>query len=94
MGYGKDHNVQVGCPKDNVERKSTKDRSTKVSIEDVKPVGRNGDLINQAIQLIEKPDGCPNTSAGVPGGSFFGVLQRCRMEADRFWHQPFNLVRS
>lgn len=73
MCYGKDHNVQVGCPKDNVERKSTKDRSTQVSIEDVKPVGRKGDLINQAIQLIEKPDCCPNTSAGVPSGSFVGV---------------------
>jgi hypothetical protein len=41
MGYSKDHNIQVDCPKDNVERKSTRDRSTEVSIEDLKPVGRN-----------------------------------------------------
>jgi hypothetical protein len=59
MGYGKDHNAHVVCPKDNVERKSTKDRSTKVGIENLKSVGRNGDRINQAIQLIQKPDRLP-----------------------------------
>jgi hypothetical protein len=94
VGYSKDHHAQVVCPKHNVERKSTKDRSTEVAIEKVKPVRRVGDQINQPIQLIQKPGCCPNTSVGVPGCSVFGVLHRCRMEADRCWHQPFNLLRS
>ena len=94
MCNGKDGNVQVVRPKDDVERKSTKNRSAEVGIEYLKSAGRIGDEINQAIQLIEKSDRGPHTSLGVPTGSFFGVLQRCRMEADRPWHQPFNLVRS
>jgi hypothetical protein len=94
MCYGKDDSVQVVCPDDDVEGKATKNRSPEVGIENLKSVRRNGDQINQAIQLIEKSDRGPRTSLGVPNGSFFGVLQRCRMEADGPWHQPFNLVRS
>ena len=56
MCYGKDHSVQVVCPKDDVERKSTKDRSAEVTIENLKSVGRIGYEIDQAIQLIEKPN--------------------------------------
>jgi len=33
MCYGKDDNVQVVCPEDEVERKSTKNRSPEVGIE-------------------------------------------------------------
>jgi hypothetical protein len=94
MCYGKDDNVQVVRPKDDVERKSTKNRSAQASIENLKSVGRDGEEINQAIQLIQKPNRCANASLGVPYGSFVGVLQRCRMEADSPSHQPFNLVRS
>jgi hypothetical protein len=94
MCNGKDDNVQVVSPKDDVERKSTKNRSAEVSIEYLKSVGRIGDEINQAIQLIEKPNRGTNASLGVPGGSFAGVLKRGRMEADRPLHQPGNLVRS
>lgn len=94
MGYGKDDNLQVVCPKYDVERKSTKNRSAEVSIENLKSVGRIRDEINHAIQLIEEPNRGTNASLGVPGGSFVGVLPRCRMEADRPSHQPFNLVRS
>ena len=94
MCNGKDGNVQVVRPKDDVERKSTKNRSAEVGIEYLKSAGRIGDEINQAIQLIEKPNGGTNASLGVPRGSFFGVLERDRMEADRPSHQPFNLVRS
>ena len=92
--YGKDDNARVIYPKDDVERKSTKNRSAAVRIENLKSIGRSGDEINHAIQLIEKPDCGTNASLGVPGGGFVGVLLRCRMEADRPWHQPFNLVRS
>jgi hypothetical protein len=42
MYYGKDDNVQVVCP-DDVERKSTKNRSPEVGIENLKSVRRNGD---------------------------------------------------
>jgi hypothetical protein len=94
MGYGKDDNLQVVRPKNDVERKSTKKRSAEVSIENLKSVGRIRDEINQAFQLIEEPYRGTNASLGVPGGSFVGVLLRCRMEADRPSHQPFNLVRS
>jgi hypothetical protein len=94
MGYCKHDNVQVVYPENDVERKSTKNRSAEVTVENLKSVGRIGDEINQAIQLIEKPHCGANTSLGVPGGSFVGILQRCRMEADRPLHQPFNLVRS
>jgi hypothetical protein len=94
MGYGKDDNLQVVCPKNDVERKSTKDRPAEISIENLKSVGRIGDEINHAIQLIEEPNCGTNASLGVPGGSVVGVLLRCRMEADGPSHQPFNLVRS
>ena len=94
MGYGKDDNLQVVCPKNDVERKSTKDRPAEISIENLKSVGRIGDEINHAIQLIEEPNCGTNASPGVPGGSVVGVLLRCRMEADGPSHQPFNLVRS
>ena len=46
MGYGKDDNLQVVCPKNDVERKSTKNRSAQVSIENLKSVGRIGDKTN------------------------------------------------
>ena len=36
MGYGKDDNLQVVCPKNDVERKSTKDRPAEISIENLK----------------------------------------------------------
>ncbi len=94
MCHGKDDNVQAVCPKDDIERKSTKNRSAEISIESLKSVRRNCDEINQAIQLIEKPNRRTNALLCVPRGSFVGVLQRCRMEADRPSHQPFNLVRS
>jgi len=94
MGYGEDDNLQVVCPKNDVERKSTKNRSAEVTIENLKSVGRIRDEINHAIQLIEEPNRGTNASLGVPGGSFVGVLLGCRMEADRPSHQPFNLVRS
>ena len=94
MGYGKDDNLQFICPKNNVERKSTKNRSAEVSIENRKSVGRIRDEINHAIQLIEEPNRRTNASLGVPGGSVVGVLLRCRMEAHRPSHQPFNLARS
>ncbi len=94
MGYGKDHNLQVVCPKNDVERKSTKNRSAEVSIENLESVGRIGDEINHAIQLIEEPNCGTNASLGVPRGSVAGVLLRCRMEADSPSHQPFNLVWS
>jgi hypothetical protein len=94
MGYGKHDNVQVVCPENDVERKSTKNRAPEITVENLKSVGRIGDQINQPIQLIEKPHCGANTSLGVPGGGFVGILQRCRMEADRPPHQPFNLVRS
>jgi hypothetical protein len=94
MGYGKDDDLQVVCPKNDVERKSTKNRSAKVSIENLKFVGRVCYKINHAIQLIEEPNCGTSASLSVPGGSVVGVLLRCRMEADRPSHQPFNLVRS
>jgi hypothetical protein len=94
MGYGKHDNVHVVCPENDVERKSTKNRSAEVTIENLKSVGRIGDEINQVIQIIEKPHCGANTSLGVPSDSFAGILQGCRMEADRPPHQPFNLVRS
>jgi hypothetical protein len=72
--HGKDDNVQFVCPKDDVERKSTKNRSPDVGIENLKSVRRNCDEINQAIQLIEKPNRRTNTSLCVPRGSFVGVL--------------------
>jgi hypothetical protein len=43
MCYGKDDNVQVVCPEDDVERKSAKNRSPEVAIENLKSVRRNGD---------------------------------------------------
>ena len=94
MGYGKDDSLQFVCPKNDVERKSTKNRPAEVSIENLKCVGRISDEIDHAIQLIEEPNCGTNASLRVPGGSVVGVLLRCRMEADRPSHQPFNLVRS
>jgi hypothetical protein len=76
MGYGKDDNLQVVCPKNDVEWKSTKNRPAEVSIENLKSVGRIRDAINHAIQLIEEPNCGTNASLGVPGGSFVRVLQR------------------
>jgi hypothetical protein len=52
----KDDNVQIVCPKYDIERKSTKNRATQVNIEDLESVGRRGDEVNQVIQLIEKSD--------------------------------------
>ena len=92
--HGKDDNAEVVSPKDKVEGKSTKDRAPEVSIENLKSVWRIRDEINQAIQLIQEPTCGTNASDGVPGGSFVGILQRCRMEADRPSHQGFNRVRS
>jgi hypothetical protein len=82
------------CPKNDVERKSTKNRSAEVSFENPKSVGRIGNEINHTIQLIEEPNCGTNSSLRVPGGSFVGVLLRCRMEADRPSHQMLSLVRS
>jgi hypothetical protein len=93
MRHGRDDNVQFVCPKNDVEGKSTKDRSAKADVENLKSVGRPADEINQAIQLFQKSSCCTNTSHGVPSGSFVGVLQRRRMEADRPYDQPFNRVR-
>ena len=94
MGYGKDDNLQVVCPKNDVVRKSTKNRSAEVPIENLKSVGRIGDETDHAIQLIKEPNCGTNASLGVPGGRFLRILLRSRMEADRPSHQPFNLVRS
>ena len=54
MCYGKDDNVEIVRTKDDIEGKSTKDRPAEVSVENLKSVGRNGDDVNQAIQLIQK----------------------------------------
>jgi hypothetical protein len=70
MGYGKNDNLQVVCPKNDVERKSTKNRSAEVSIENLKSVGRIADEINHAIQLTEEPNCGTNASLRVPSGSF------------------------
>jgi len=43
MCYGKDGNVQVVCPEDDVVRKSTKNRSPEIGIENLKSVWGNGD---------------------------------------------------
>ena len=94
MCYGKDDNVEIVRTKDDIEGKSTKDRPAEVSVENLKSVGRNGDDVNQAIQLIQKSNRGTKASLGIPCGSFVGVLQRCRMEADRPLHQPLDRVRS
>ena len=54
MCHCKDDNVEIVRTKDDVEGKSTKDRPAEVSVETLKSVGRNGDDVNQAIQLIQK----------------------------------------
>jgi hypothetical protein len=46
MGHGKDHNLQIVCTKNDVERKSTKNRSAEVSVENLKAVGRIGEEVN------------------------------------------------
>jgi hypothetical protein len=56
-----------------VERKSTKNRSARVGIENLKSVGRIGDEINHAFQLSEEPNCGTNTALGVSGGSVVGV---------------------
>jgi hypothetical protein len=94
MCYCKDDNVEIVRTKDDIERKSTKDRPAEVSVENLKSVGRNDDDVNQAIQLIQKSNCGTMASLGIPCGRFAGVLQRCRMEADRPLHQPLNRVRS
>lgn len=94
MCYGKDDDIDTVCAEDDVKRKSTKDRPMEVSIENLKSIRRNGDEVNQSIQLIQKPNCRTNASLGVPSGSFVGILQSCRMKADRFPHQPFNRLRS
>jgi hypothetical protein len=94
MCHCKDDNVEVVRTKDDIEGKSTKDRPAEVSVETLKSVGRNGDDVNQAIQLIQKSNCGTKASLGIPSGSFVGVLQRGRVEADRPLHQPFNRVRS
>jgi hypothetical protein len=93
MGHGKDHNLQIVCTKNDVERKSTKNRSAEVSVE-LESCWANRRGGQHAIQLIEEPDCGTNASLGVPGDSFVGILLRCRMEADGPSHQPLNLVRS
>jgi hypothetical protein len=93
MCYCKDDNVEIVRTKDDIEGKSTKDRPAEVSVENLKSVGRNGNDVNQAIQLIQKSNCGTKASLGIPCG-FAGVLQRCRMEADRPLHQPLNRVRS
>ena len=94
MCHCKDDNVEIVRTKDDIEGKSTKDRPAEVSVETLKSVGRNGDDVNQAIQLIQKSNCGTKASLGIPSGSFVGVLQRGRVEADRPLHQPFNRVRS
>jgi len=63
-------------------------------VETLKSVGRNGDDVNQALPLIQKSNCGTKASLGIPSASFVGVLQRCRVEADRPLHQPFKRVRS
>jgi hypothetical protein len=94
MCDSKDYNIEIVCPKNDVEGKATKNRSAEVAIENLKSVRRNSNEVNQAIQLIEKPNSGTNASLGVPSSGFLGILQRCRMEANKPLHQPFNLARS
>jgi len=86
----------VGSPRPIAARlvESTKDRPAEVSTENLKSVGRIGDEINQAIQLIQKPTRGTDASLGIPRGSLVRVPQRCLMEADGPSHQPLNRVRS
>jgi hypothetical protein len=92
--HGKDDNAEFIRLKNDVEGKSAKNRSAEAGVEDLKSDRRNGDQINQPIQLIQKSDCGANASFGVPGGCFPSVLQRCRMEANRPSHQRSKLVRS
>lgn len=82
MGHCKYDNIQFVGPKNDVERKSTKNCPAEVGIERWKSVGRIADEINQAVQLIEKSRRGTDTPFGVPSGSFIGIPQRCRMEPD------------
>jgi hypothetical protein len=72
--YGKDDEVEVVYSKDDVEGKSTKDRPAEAGIENLESIGRDGDEVNQTIQLIQKPNRGPSAPLGVPSSSFFGVL--------------------
>jgi hypothetical protein len=78
---GNDDDVCVIYSKHDVEWKPSKDRPAQVSLEDRKSIRRNGDKIDQSIQLIQKSDCSPNAPLGIPLGGFVGVLQRRRMEA-------------
>jgi hypothetical protein len=94
MRYGKDDHVDIICPKDDVEGKPAKDRTAEIGIENLESIRRSADELNQAIQLIQEPNGGANAPLGVPGGGFVGVLLGCRMEADGPSHQPLNRLRS
>lgn len=74
MCYGKDDNVDVICPKHYVEGKPAKHSPAETSIENRESIGRNGNKINQATQLVQKANRRPNAPLGVPGGGFLGVL--------------------
>lgn len=52
------------------------------------------DEIDQSIQFIQEPDSGANTSFGIPGRSFFGILKRVRMESNFSLHHPFSRVRN
>ena len=82
MCHCKDDNVEIVRTKDDLEGKSTKDRPAEVSVKTLESVGRNGDDVNQAIQLIQESNRGTKASLGIPGGRLVGVLQRCRVEAD------------
>jgi hypothetical protein len=84
--HGKDDDIDVVCPKDDVEGKPAKDRPAEIGIEDWKCIRRDGNQVNQPIQFIQKPNCCPDTSLRVPSGGFVGVPPRCRMEADGSSH--------
>lgn len=94
MRYGEHDHVDIICPKDDVERKSPKDRPAETGIENLESIGRSGDDVNQAIQLIQEPNRGARAPLGVPSGGIVGVLPRCRMEADGPSHQPLNRLRS
>jgi hypothetical protein len=71
--YGKDDDIGVVCPKDDVEGKPAKDRPAEISIEDWKSLRRDGDEVNQAIQFIQKPNCGADAPLAVPSGGFVGV---------------------
>jgi hypothetical protein len=81
-------------PEKRYRKEIAKQGPPEVSVEDWKSVRREGDEVNQTIQLIDKPNCRTNAPLGVPSGGFVGVLYRRRVEPDRPLHQGFDRARS